>query len=133
MALPTRIVFGLILIGLLIPAGFAQQGHPLDGTWYGDWGPTPTHRNPVVVVIHYDGDALDGLINPGPDAIPIDVVTLDPSTWSVHIEASATNRAGESVRYVVDGKLEDLGLPNRSMTGTWRHGDTSGDFRITRN
>ncbi len=37
-----------LLVGLSITvAGLAQEGHPLVGTWYGDWGPTPTHRNQI--------------------------------------------------------------------------------------
>jgi hypothetical protein len=84
-------------------------------------------------VIHYDGENLSGLINPGPASVPLTVVTMDHTNWTVHLEASVTNRAGTTLRYVVDGQLEDLGLPNRSMTGTWTHDGTPGDFRITRN
>lgn len=132
----SRIVRSLVCLALLVSmaqATSAQQGHPLDGTWYGDWGPTPDHRNPVVVVLRYDGENLSGLINPGPNSIPIDVLTLDLSDWTVHIEASAVNFRGETVQYQVDGQIGDLGLPNRTMTGTWNHDGTEGDFRLTRN
>jgi hypothetical protein len=118
-----------------------QQGHPLDGTWYGDWGPSETHRNPIVLVIEYDseydseydGDALGGLINPGPDSIPLDVVRLDTTDWSVHMEATATNPAGQRVDYTIEGQIENLGLPNRSLRGTWQHGNETGTFLVTRN
>ena len=133
MTLLVRSLVVLILMFRMLPAGYTQQGHPLDGTWYGDWGPSASHRNPVVVVIRYDREDLGGLINPGPDSVPLDVVTLDHTNWTVRFEASARNREGETVRYVVEGRLEDLGLPNRSIAGTWSHGETQGDFRITRN
>lgn len=121
-------------IAVSLPSlGLAQQGHPLDGTWYGDWGPSPTHRNPVVVIIRYDGENLNGLINPGPDAVPLDVVRLDPTNWTVHMEAEATNDSGATFHYVVDGQIENLGLPNRSMTGSWNHDGVQGDFRLVRN
>src|ERR1019366_7769238 len=36
----------------LVTAGFAQQGHPLTGTWSGDWGSSPTQRNQVTFVMN---------------------------------------------------------------------------------
>jgi len=37
------------------------------------------------------------------------------------------------IRYVVDGKLENLGAYNRVMTGSWSQGSVKGDFRLVRN
>jgi len=34
--------------------------------------------------------------------------------------------------YVVDGHIENLGLYNRSIVGTWNHDNVKGDFKITR-
>jgi hypothetical protein len=39
----------------LAVSGLAQQGHPLTGTWTGDWGPTPTQHNQVTLVLDWDG------------------------------------------------------------------------------
>jgi hypothetical protein len=127
-------IFGAVIL-CTVMAGIAgaQQGHPLDGTWYGDWGPSATHRNAVVLVIEYDGDNLTGQLNPGPDSVPLDVVTMDHTDWTVHIEADVRTFSGEIERYVIEGKLENLGLPNRSLSGTWTHGTTRGDFGISRN
>jgi hypothetical protein len=36
------------------------------------------------------------------------------------------------IKHVVDGKIENLGLYNRSIVGTWMAGTTKNDFRITR-
>ena len=42
----------------------AQEGHPLTGTWAGDWGATPTARTRVTIVMNWDGKAVTGLLNP---------------------------------------------------------------------
>jgi hypothetical protein len=57
---------------------------------------------------------------------------LPPQDWLVHLEANAKDRAGNTIRYIIDGKIENLGLYNRSITGTWSHGNVKGDFRIQR-
>src|SRR3970040_1463075 len=81
----------------------AQEGYPLTGTWYGDWGPTPTHRNQITLVINWDGKTVSGIINPGPDSIPIKVMTLDSTKWTVHIEADGKDEQGRTVTFIADG------------------------------
>jgi len=122
-----------VLAGLtLAVAGLAQEGHPLVGTWYGDWGPTPTHRNQITLVMTWDGKNISGMINPGPDALPIKVATLDSTKWTVHIEADAKDQSGNPVHFVADGKLDNVGSYHRTLSGTWNHGAMKGDFKITR-
>src|SRR6187455_3275086 len=67
----------------------AQEGHPLTGTWTGDWASTATDRAHITVVMNWEGKAITGILNPGPDQAPLTSVTLDPATWTVHIEADA--------------------------------------------
>jgi hypothetical protein len=56
----------------------------------------------------------------GPDAVPFKTATLDSSTWTVHIEAERAAKGNSAaVRYVIDGKLSNLGSYNRTLTGTW--------------
>lgn len=117
---------------VLAVSAFGQEGHPLKGTWLGDWGPSKTDRNQVVVVMDWDGKDISGQVNPGPSAIKISKATLDPKGWVVHFEADAKNAAGQPVHYVVDGKIENLGLYNRSIVGTWNHDNVKGDFKLTR-
>jgi len=111
---------------------FAQEGHPLVGTWSGDWGPTPTHRNQVTIVMNWDGKNVMGIINPGPDVIPMKVVTLDSTKWIVHIEADAKDNSGNPVHFTIDGKLDNILSYKRTLTGTWSHGNVKGDFKVTR-
>ncbi len=103
-----------LLASLIIAVSlFAQEGHPLKGTWLGDWGPSKTDRNQVTILMDWDGKQITGQINPGPGAIPIKNATLDPKGWPVHFEADAKNNAGQNVHYVVDEMIEHLALDNR--------------------
>jgi len=115
----------------LAVSALAQEGHPLKGSWLGDWGPSKTDRNQVVVIMDWNGTEVTGEINPGPNAIPLTKATLDPKGWLVHLEADG-KQAGKTVHYVIDGKIENLGLYNRSIVGTWNHDDVKGDFKLTR-
>ena len=121
----------LVCLGVVVSA-FAQEGHPLKGTWLGDWGPSKADRNQVTIVMDWDGKAISGQVNPGPGAIPLKNATLEPKGWLVHFEADAKNAKGQAVHYVVDGKIENLGLSNRVIVGTWSHDNVKGDFRIQR-
>jgi hypothetical protein len=76
-----------VLAALLVAApALAQFGHPLKGTWSGDWGPTKENRTHVVLELNWDGKAITGNINPGPKAAPITKAELNPDTWGVHLE-----------------------------------------------
>jgi len=121
----TRIKFLPALI-LLAVSLFAQQGHPLTGTWSGDWGSSPTARTQITFVMNWDGKKISGLINPGPDAIPLTSVFLDVTNWNVRIEATSKDKI------TAEGKLDDIGSYHRTIKGTWHQGNTTGDFRLTR-
>jgi len=111
----------------------AQFGHPLKGSWSGDWGASKDNRTRVLVDINWDGKTLTGTINPGPTGATFQKATLDPETWAVHLEADGKDQSGNAVHYVIDGKLENLGAYQRFITGTWMQGSTKGDFKLTRN
>ncbi len=117
----------------LTAIGVAQQGHPLTGTWTGDWGPTSTQRTQITLVLNWDGKNVTGLMNPGPDSIPIASVYVDPTTWTVRIEADAKDKAGKATHISAEGKLDDLGSYHRTLQGAWTQGTTKGDFKLTRN
>ena len=123
---------GCLLTFLSIVApNFAQQGHPLTGTWNGDWGPNPTQRTQITLVMTWDGKEVKGVINPGPDSSTT-VVTVDVTTWAVRFEADMKDQSGKPVHVSVDGKLEDLGSYHRTIAGTWRQGTVNGTFKLTR-
>ena len=118
---------------IMITGSAAQEGHPLIGTWSGDWGPSATQRNPVLIVMEWKTTTLSGVINPGyPDEAPIKVGTLDSSKWTLHLEADSKDERGNAVKVIVDGKLENIGSPNRTLTGTWARGNVKGNFKLAR-
>ena len=124
----------LILACLAITAtASAQFGHPLKGSWSGDWGPNANSRTRVLVDIGWDGKALSIVVNPGPDAVTLPKTTVDFNTWAVRFEGDGKDKAGTTVHYVIDGKLENLGAYQRFISGTWTQGSAKGDFKITRN
>ena|SRR5258708_3555796 len=118
---------------LVAAAALAQFGHPLKGTWSGDWGPTKDNRTHVLLEFNWDGKAITGIINPGPKAVAMKKAELTPETWLVHIEADGKDAAGAPVHYVIDGKLENIGAYARILSGTWVQGTTKGTFKVVRN
>lgn len=110
----------------------AQEGHPVKGSWIGVWESNATHGENVLVILDWDGEQITGMINPGTDNIAIDEATLDPDDWSLRIEADADTRDGDTIRYVIEGTIEELELPSRSIVGTWRSDNGRGTFDIRR-
>ena len=131
-AAPLMIV--MVVMAFLAAPVRGQEGHPLVGTWYGDWGSSPKDRHDVTVTMTWDGKTIGGTIDPGPDAVPFKTATLDSSTWTVHIEAERAAKGNSpAVHYVIDGKLENIGAYARILSGTWTEGGVKGDFRVVRN
>jgi hypothetical protein len=124
-------VLTVSLAGLAGGQAIAQEGHPVKGSWIGTWASNQSHGEDVLVVLNWDGKAISGIINPGTDNIAIKSATLNPETWTVHIEADAKDKQG-ALTYTIDGKIENLALHNRYITGTWTSQRGSGAFRIQR-
>jgi hypothetical protein len=120
----------VMLLAVAVPVS-AQFGHPLKGTWTGDWGPEAKQTH-VLVELHWDGKTITGTVNPGANGVAISKATLDPS-WNVHLEADGKDASGKAVRYVVDGKLENIGSFNRVIAGTWTEGTAKGPIKLVRN
>jgi hypothetical protein len=114
-----------LILGIAVVALTAADD-PLSGTWVGDWGPTPTHRNQATVELKWDGKTLTGEVNPGPNAVELKSTTFDPKSGAIHMEADATGRRG-AVHYTIDGKVE-----GDTITGSWNHDDRKGGFKITK-
>ena len=124
--------FFLLAVLALTVSAVAQEGHPLTGTWYGDFGPTAAKRYDLTVIMTWDGKATNGIINPGPDVVHIKSAVLDSSKWTVHFEADAKSKTGAMDHYVFDGKLNNVVAGSRYITGTWTCGSTKGDFKLKR-
>jgi len=144
-------VFALIVAAAISVA--AQEGHPLTGTWYGDFGMTAGQRNDLTVILKWDGANVSGMVNPGPNTVPIKAARMDvklgtpaqrgerggqggtpatPSQFFVHFEVDAKSKTGGMDHFVFDGKIDNPVAGNRSLVGTWTCGSTKGDFRLRR-
>jgi len=106
----------------------AQEGHPLTGSWHGEWHTASGQKNPVMIYMKWNSKNIEGTINPGPNATPLKVATVDPNNWTVHLEGDTK----DNVHIVLDGKLDNIGSYNRTLAGTWTQGSTKGEFKITR-
>jgi hypothetical protein len=115
--------FFVALAAGIFSTAVAQEGHPIKGSWIGEWEGNEALGNSLLMVMNWDGKAITGVINPGTDNLEIKTATLNPEDWSVHIEAGD---------YKLDGKFARLELPNRSISGTWSSGGDKGSFEIVR-
>jgi hypothetical protein len=115
-----------IAVCLCASLASGQEGHPLTGTWTGDWGPTAADRHHVTVALEWDGKNVTGTINPGPDAAQIRAVIIDAATWAVRIDAAGKDTI------VVDGTLADIGSANRTLSGTWSQGSSRSAVTLSR-
>ena len=127
----TRLMVVVACLGLATGV-LAQEGHPLSGTWSGDWGPNATERTHVTLVMNWDGKDVTGTWNPGPNAVPLTSVSLDPTTWTVRIQASPKDASGTAAPISIEGQIDDLASYHRKIAGTWTRGTSKGDFRLTR-
>src|SRR5262249_22159804 len=125
-------IHALLAVACLSVATSAQEGHPLTGTWHGSWGPNAQNRSDVTMVLTWDGERIDGLVNPGPDSVKLQQAALDPSQWAIHFELDLKDKAGKLNHVVIDGKIDDVTLIRRSIIGTWKQGNTEYDFKMTR-
>lgn len=110
----------------------AQEGHPLKGSWLGTWKGNEALGDDLILILDWDGKAITGMINPGTDNIPITKASLEPKGWAVTLEADAKDKSGAPLHLVVEGHIENLELPNRSIVGTWRSQRARGEFEASR-
>jgi hypothetical protein len=121
----------MLALGVLASSG-AQEGHPLKGSWLGEWEGNSVHGDNILLILDWDGKAITGMINPGTDNMPLTRASLEPNGWAVRLEAEGKDKDGSAVRYVIEGKLENLELPNRSLNGTWSSNKGRGAFTASR-
>ena len=127
---------------LLVTPAFAQMGHPLKGSWSGDWWLKKGEENHVLLDFDWDGKTLTGMLNPGTDNVTLQKLTLEPppggvakamDPWNLHFEADVKDTSGRVVHHVVDGKLQNIGAYRKFITGTWMAGTQRGEFKVVRN
>jgi hypothetical protein len=140
-----RLSLILAAVLTLTAVAAAQEGHPLTGTWYGEFGTAGKPSHDLTVLMRWDGKEITGLVNPGPDAIPIKTATLDvtfavnppprtlveityakadatPPKFMVRFEVDAPNKTGGADRFVFEGTIQNPLAANRKIAGTWTCG-----------
>jgi hypothetical protein len=113
----------------------AQFGHPFKGQWSGELT-SRAQVTRILLNLDWDGKAITGDVNPGPDAAVVKSVTFDYSNvmaWGVKLTAEGKDAGGKPVTLTLDGKLENLGAYRRLFHGTWTQGAQKGEFTVTRN
>jgi len=118
----------------------AQEGYPLTGTWYGDYG-TGAQKHDVTLVMKWDGSKATGLMNPGPGSTPLTSVTMDIIPGKAggrslnNPDAEAAIPPVFNVKIVIgdltlEGKMMNPVGGNRSIVGTYTKGAEKGPFTI---
>jgi hypothetical protein len=134
---------GVAAVLALAASAFAQFGHPLKGSWSGEWWLKKGDENRILLDFDWDGKALKGMLNPGTDNVTMQNLTLQPppindvskamDPWILHFEADMKDPSGKVSRLVVDGKLQNIGAYAKFITGTWSVGGQKAEFKVTMN
>jgi hypothetical protein len=124
----TLVWLGTFFMLAVAGAVWAQEGHPLTGSWHGEWHPAAGQKVPILIYMKWNSKTIEGTINPGRNAAPLKVADLDASNWTVHLEADTKDQK----HIVIDGKLDNIGSYNRTITGTWSEGGMKGELKLTR-
>ena len=94
----------------------AQEGHPLSGTWSGDWGPTAAQRTHLTIVLNWDGKAVTGTINPGPNAVTIGRSAVNSAATCASIWGNSAAMLPSRAKSTL-ALSADMCAPMRSMPG----------------
>jgi hypothetical protein len=117
----------------------AQEGHPLGGTWYGEYT-SGNQKRDLTVIMKWDGTNVTGSINPGPDAKGIKSVVMDITPGKPAPQGRDSTEGTPpvfKVRLEVDGMtfegtIQNPVAGNRRLTGTWTRGSERGTFQLRR-
>ena len=129
MRIATEICARFCLLSVLFFSTWAsaQEGHPYEGTWRGTITMGAVSA-PVVMIIDYDGENLNGMINPGRSSYKFLTVDHDAANWKLTV--TAETRDGIPVSFTA--VMQDIGSVKRYMEGTWTQAGEQYPFRIAR-
>lgn len=123
-----------VLSALAAAAVCAQHGHPLVGSWSGDWLLPSGSRQRLLLALDYDDDTISGYLFIGTRRLTLARAVLDPESWSVHLEAADAGSDGQRINYLLDGRIENLGsVTDRTIAGAMSANGTSGSFELIMN
>ena len=131
----TRSGFLGLLGGIaLATTALAQVGHPAKGSWSGYWGTSDASKRRMLLVLDWRDRQISGVINHGPNQVPIDKADLDVDIWTLRLEAAMPTTGGGKAPFVATGQLTNLGSwTTRTYSGTYTLGAETGKFTVTLN
>src|SRR5690554_6541253 len=126
-----------VAVAFVRPA-VAQEGHPLAGTWYGEYA-SGGQRHDLTVIMNWDGKAVTGIVNPGPNAVKL-AATLTITPGKPAPEGRISSQGVPPIFHVriefdgmtFTGDIKNPVAGNRSISGTWTRGSEKGTFQIRR-
>jgi hypothetical protein len=135
-----RVLLVAAVVAGLSAGLIAQEGHPMTGTWYGQYGSGAAQKD-ITLVMTWDGSKVSGLINPGPGSTPITSVTLDIIPGKAGTRSLNNPEGTEPIApvfnvkitvgdLILEGKMQNPVGGNRSITGTYAKGAEKGPFMI---
>jgi len=118
-----KLMFATAVMALLATVLYAQEGHPLNGSWSGervvDGKPS---RVLLVMELHKD-QTISGYVLENSKKSALQDVKLNTADWSVSFALDQG--------YTVEGAIGELGSQTlRTITGTWTDGSKSGEFHV---
>ena len=133
-AMKRSALLGLLVATALATAALAQVGHPAKGSWSGYWGTSDDSKRRILLLLDWRDRQITGVINPGPNQVPIDKADLNVDTWTLRLEAAMPTTSGGKAPFVATGQLTNLGSwTTRTYSGTYTLGAETGRFTVTLN
>jgi hypothetical protein len=97
------------------------------GAWSGEYGPDTERHEQIKLELRWEASNLRGVVQAGFRELPVTKASFTPETGAITMEFDAQGNNGQTVHYVIEGKVE-----GNAMSGTWNHDSQRGDFRLTR-
>jgi hypothetical protein len=130
----------LAAVAIFSGAARAQEGYPMTGAWYGNYG-SGNQKHDLTFVMKWDGTKASGIMNPGAGSQPITSVVMDiipgkPATGGRNSpDATPAVAPIFNVKIVVgdltlEGRMQNPVGGNRSIVGTYTKGSETGPFTI---
>jgi hypothetical protein len=116
-----------VLLGCSKPAPPSASADTPSGMWSGSYDLASDRRESIGLDLRWEGDKLQGVVHAGTRSIPLTKASFQRDTGAISMEFDAEGNGGRTVHYVIDGKVD-----GNSMTGTWKHDDLKGDFKVTK-
>jgi hypothetical protein len=125
----------ICLCTLVVSSPFGQQGHPLTGSWSGEWTTADGETQRILLALDYGlSGAVSGAVFFGTRRLDLARATLDPASWSVRFEALENDSSGRRIEYVIEGRIENLGSTTaRSIVGNLSRNGERGMFKVVMN